>query len=86
MACLQIHSFDPLALFAKESCYRVRADSSVPHYRDTTKTPGVLQIEHTRHRSFFNFLANLLCGLIAYCHQPKKPFLGLGELLALVAP
>lgn len=47
---------------------------------------NISQIEHTRHRSFFNFLVNLLCGLIAYCHQPKKPSLGLGELPALVAP
>jgi len=31
------------------------------------------QIEHTRHRSPKNFLANLLAGLIAYQLQPKKP-------------
>jgi hypothetical protein len=28
---------------------------------------------------------NLLCGLIAYCHQPKKPSLNLGLLPALIA-
>ena len=33
------------------------------------------QIEHTRHRSPVNFMVHLLCGLIAYCHQPKKPAL-----------
>lgn len=33
------------------------------------------QIEHTRHRSPTNFLANLLAGLIAYQLQPKKPSL-----------
>jgi len=38
---------------------------------------NVCQIEHSRHRSPFNFLVHLLCGLIAYCHQPKKPSLGL---------
>ncbi len=26
-------------------------------------------------RSPSNFLVNLVCGLIAYCHQPKKPSL-----------
>ena len=26
-----------------------------------------------RHRSVANFLVNLVCGLIAYCHQRKKP-------------
>lgn len=45
----------------------------------------IAQIEHTRHRSSFNFLINLLCGLIAYCHQPKKPSLHLGELPLLTA-
>ena len=39
---------------------------------------NISQIEHTRHRSVTNFLVNLLCGLIAYCHQPKKPSLYLG--------
>ncbi|MFM7794894.1 MAG: transposase, partial [Microcystis panniformis] len=33
--------------------------------------------EHSRHRSPVNFCVNLLCGLIAYCHQPKKPTLKL---------
>ena len=33
------------------------------------------QIEHTRHRSPINVLVNLVWGLIAYCHQPKKPSL-----------
>jgi DDE family transposase len=38
---------------------------------------NISQIEHTRHRSPFNFLVNVLCGLIAYCHQHKKPSLHL---------
>jgi len=46
---------------------------------------NISQIEHSRHRSPINFLVNLVCGLIAYCHQPKKPSLGLGTLPALVA-
>lgn len=33
------------------------------------------QIEHTRHRSVDNFLANLISGLIAYNFLPKKPSL-----------
>ena len=41
---------------------------------------NISQIEHTRHRSPVNFLVNLLCGLIAYCHQPKKPSLQLKVL------
>jgi transposase len=46
---------------------------------------NISQIEHSRHRSPANFLVNLICGLIAYCRQPKKPSLGLGTLPALVA-
>ncbi len=38
---------------------------------------NISQIEHSRHRSPINFLVNLICGLIAYCHQPKKPSLRL---------
>ena len=37
----------------------------------------ISQIEHSRHRSPSNFLVHLLCGLIASCHQPKKPSLHL---------
>lgn len=36
---------------------------------------NISQIEHSRHRSLLNCLVNLLAGLIAYCHQPKKPSL-----------
>lgn len=46
---------------------------------------NISQIEHSRHRSPINFLVNLLCGLIAYCQQPKKPSLNLGILPALIA-
>ena len=43
------------------------------------------QIEHSRHRSPANFLVNVLAGLIAYCHQPKKPSLQVTpETLALL--
>jgi hypothetical protein len=38
---------------------------------------NISQIEHSRHRSPTNFMVNVLCGLIAYCHQPKKPSLNL---------
>jgi len=36
---------------------------------------NICQIEHTRHRSVFNFLANLLAGLVAYTYLEKKPSL-----------
>lgn len=34
---------------------------------------NICQIEHTRHRSFSNFLSNLIAGLLAYSFLPKKP-------------
>ncbi|MEM8809933.1 MAG: IS982 family transposase [Cyanobacteria bacterium P01_G01_bin.38] len=38
---------------------------------------NISQIEHSRHRSPTNCFVHILCGLIAYCHQPKKPGLHL---------
>ncbi|MBE9020890.1 IS982 family transposase [Chroococcidiopsidales cyanobacterium LEGE 13417] len=38
---------------------------------------NICQIEHSRHRSVFNFLVNLLSGLVAYTYQPKLPSLDL---------
>ena len=38
---------------------------------------NISQIEHTRHRSLVGFMINVMGGLIAYCHQPKKPSLNL---------
>ena len=34
---------------------------------------NICQVEHSRHRSFTNFIANLIPGLIAYSFLPKKP-------------
>jgi hypothetical protein len=42
---------------------------------------NICQIEHTRHRSFENFLTNLLSGLIAYSFLDKKPKLNLEEII-----
>lgn len=49
---------------------------------------NISQIDHTRHRSVFNFATNLIAGLIAYCLRPKKPSLNINhngsEALAIV--
>lgn len=34
---------------------------------------NICQVEHSRHRSFENFISNLISGLIAYTFFPKKP-------------
>ncbi|MDG1729016.1 MAG: transposase [Algibacter sp.] len=36
---------------------------------------NIYQIEHSRHRSFTNFLSNIVAGLITYSFLPKKPTL-----------
>ena len=38
---------------------------------------NIIQLEHTRHRSVWNFMVNILSSLIAYSLQPKKPSLNL---------
>ncbi|CAK0768570.1 hypothetical protein CCP3SC1AL1_440008 [Gammaproteobacteria bacterium] len=40
---------------------------------------NISQLEHTRHRSLTGFMVNLLCGLIAYSWQIKKPSLNLRD-------
>uniref|UniRef100_UPI0005A7902D IS982 family transposase n=1 Tax=Candidatus Protochlamydia sp. R18 TaxID=1353977 RepID=UPI0005A7902D len=40
---------------------------------------NISQIEQTRHRNAGNFLINLLAGIVAYTHQPKKPSINLAE-------
>jgi hypothetical protein len=49
----------------------LRKQSIIETINDQLK--NISDIEHSRHRSLCNFIVNLLCGLIAYTHQPKKP-------------
>lgn len=44
---------------------------------------NISQIEHSRHRSVWNFYGNLVAGLIAYTFQPLKPNLNLRQDLVL---
>jgi hypothetical protein len=41
---------------------------------------NICQIEHSRHRSRFNFLANLVGGLIAYSYHPDKPSVDISDM------
>jgi hypothetical protein len=38
---------------------------------------NICQIEHTRHRSFVNFITNMVSALIAYHFLPEKPSLNI---------
>jgi hypothetical protein len=46
---------------------------------------NISQIEPTRHRRPINCFINLIAGLIAYCHQPKKPSLHFSSVALLSA-
>ena len=43
---------------------------------------NISQIDHTRHRSIWGFMVNLVCGLIAYSYREKKPALKLNNSMS----
>lgn len=49
----------------------LRKRSIIESINDQLK--NISQVEHTRYRSIDGFMLNLLAGLVAYTHQPKKP-------------
>lgn len=61
-----------------KNCLMTLSDKILLRKRSVIETvndelKNICQIEHSRHRSFNNFLANLIAGLIAYSFLPKKP-------------
>ncbi|HEN5600948.1 TPA: IS982 family transposase, partial [Legionella pneumophila] len=46
---------------------------------------NISNIEHSRHRSIFNFMVNILAGLAAYALKPKKPSLNIQRSFMAVA-
>lgn len=54
---------------ADKICLRKRA--IIETVNDELK--NIAQIEHSRHRSFNNFIANALGAIAAYCFFEKKP-------------
>lgn len=60
-------------LMSLEDKILLRKRSLIETVNDQLK--NISQIEHSRHRSVWNFLVNMLSGIAAYSHQPKKPSL-----------
>ena len=58
-------------LMCLEDKLLLRKRSIIETINDQLK--NISQIEHSRHRSYPNFIVNLLAGLIAYTFQLKKP-------------
>lgn len=65
------------ALLPIEDKLLLRKRSIIETINDQLK--NISQIEHSRHRSFANFLTNIIAGLIAYCTQEKKPKIKFSE-------
>ena len=61
------------ALMEMEEKILLRKRSLIETVNDQLK--NISQIDHTRHRSVLNYLSNVICALIAYTYQPKKPSL-----------
>jgi hypothetical protein len=59
------------ALMSYSDAILLRKRSIIETINDELK--NICQIEHSRHRSFANFITNMLSGLIAYSFFPKKP-------------
>lgn len=64
-------------LMLLEDKLMLRKRSIIETINDQLK--NISQIAHTRHRSFANFIVNLLAGLIAYALQDKKPSIGISQ-------
>ena len=61
-----------------KNCLMTMSDKILLRKRSVIETvndelKNICQVEHSRHRSFGNFLTNLISGLIAYSFLPKKP-------------
>ncbi len=42
---------------------------------------NIAQVEHSIHRSFDNFIVNMLGVLAAYCLFPKKPYINVKRII-----
>jgi len=49
--------------------------NNLSYINSNDKLKNICQIEHSSHRSFGNFLTNLVSPIIAYHFLPKKPSL-----------
>ncbi|WP_298288819.1 IS982 family transposase [uncultured Lutibacter sp.] len=61
-----------------KNCLMTMSDKILLRKRSIIETvndelKNICQVEHSRHRSFGNFLTNLISGIIAYSFLPKKP-------------
>lgn len=61
-----------------KNCFMELQDKILLRKRSVIETindelKNMCQVEHSRHRSFGNFITNLLAGLVAYSFFPKKP-------------
>lgn len=70
-------------LLTLEDKILLRKRSIIETVNDQLK--NISNIEHSRHRSISNFIVNILCALIAYTLQPKKPSITKTDALLAIA-
>lgn len=61
-----------------KNCLMTMSDKILLRKRSVIETANnelknICQVEHSRHRSFGNFLSNMIAGLLAYSFLAKKP-------------
>lgn len=71
-------------LLAVEDKLLLRKRSLIETVNDQLK--NISNIEHSRHRSLWNFVGNVAAGLIAYTWREKKPSLNLDLNIKDLAP
>jgi len=59
----------------KERMVEAKREMDIVHLFCDVAVKNICHIEHSRHRSVFNFIVNLVAGLIAYTYRDKKPSL-----------
>src|SRR5579871_1313022 len=78
--CLLLTRGEPRSCLPPPQCLLPRQLSCAPRLISNFRS------SHSRHRSPTNFLVNVLAGVLAYCHQPKKPSLQVTpEVLAVMS-
>ena len=74
--CNEKQVFPAMRFFIEEmDKILLRKRSLIETVNDQLK--NISQIEHSRHRSLTGFMVNVVCALIAYTWQPKKPSLNI---------
>ena len=77
IVCLKQSAIGTLMSFSDKLLLRKR--NIIETVNDELK--NIAQVEHSRHRSFDNFIDNILSAIAAYCSFPKKPCINVKKII-----